>query len=176
MAYHPLVFYPLALFICVMALNVLLASNPIFSALYLVMSMVGLGVMFMVMGAYFLGGVQLAVYAGAVTVLFVMVLMLFDLQKNTNAVAKGALSRLVKVSSVGVFIGLITGALSLTTYKGGGMEFEDAAASMAQTKVLARALFSEYIVAFEILGVLLLVIAIGVVSVSRIKGGTHARD
>jgi len=162
MANNPLVFFPLAFMICAAAVGVLLASNPIFSALFLVLSMICLGVLFIAMGAFFLGGVQLAVYAGAVTVLFVMVLMLFDLKKNANPIAKGLFSRFLKISSIGVFVGLITGAVSLTKYYPAPGEIE-AASSMASTKVLAIGLFKDYVFAFEILGVLLLVIAIGVV-------------
>ncbi len=174
MANNPIVFFPLAFVIAVAALGVLLASNPIFSALFLVLSMVCLGFMFLAMGAFFLGGVQLAVYAGAVTVLFVMVLMLFDLKDNANPIAKGLLSRFLKVSSIGVFVGLITGAVSLTKYYPVPVKAADPS-SMESTRVLAVGLFRDYVFAFEILGVLLLVIAIGVVSVSRIKGGTHDR-
>ena len=98
--------------------------------------MVGLVILFLAMGAYFLGGVHLAVYAGAVTVLFVMVLMLFDLKKNANPIAKGLVSRFLKVSSIGIFVGLITGAVSLTKYYGAPSTELDPS-SMASTKLLA---------------------------------------
>jgi NADH-quinone oxidoreductase subunit J len=72
------IFWFLALITVFSGLIVVTVANPIYSALALVMTMVGIAALFVTLGAYFVAGVQLIVYAGAVMVLFVMVLMLFD--------------------------------------------------------------------------------------------------
>ncbi|MEN0058132.1 MAG: NADH-quinone oxidoreductase subunit J [Bdellovibrio sp.] len=169
-------FWFLAIVTLVSGLSVVLLSNPIYSALCLAMTMVGISALFVTLNAYFIAGVQLIVYAGAVMVLFVMVIMLFDLKKDLQAFTRGRFSGAVKIASVGLLAGLVVGAItmsvSLLTEKttenpvtmGTGME---------STKALGQLLFSKYIFGFEALGVLLLIIAVGAVALARSKGGTH---
>ena len=159
-------------------LSVILLSNPIYSALCLAMTMVGISALFVTLNAYFIAGVQLIVYAGAVMVLFTMVIMLFDLKKDIAAFSKGKLTGALKIASVGLLAGLVVGAVvmsvGLLTEKttdnpvlvGQGME---------STKSIGFILFSKYVFGFEALGILLLVIAVGAVALSRSKGGTHER-
>lgn len=169
------IFYILATLILVSGLMTVLAANPIFSALYLAMTMISLAGMFYTLGAHFIAGVQLIVYAGAVMVLFVMVLMLFDLKAELRAFSKGALSNFLKLVSVALLAGLVVGAIPLSTELLSASEVAAKATSATSTKDLSMLLFTKYVFAFEALGVLLLVVAVGVVAVSRIKGGTHAR-
>lgn len=169
-------FWFLALVALGSGLGVILMSNPIYSALCLAMTMVGVSALFVTLNAFFIAGVQLIVYAGAVMVLFVMVLMLFDLKAELQAFTRGRLTGALKIASVGLLAGLvvagITVSMSLINYKttdnpvlvGNGME---------TTKALGNILFSKYIFGFEALGVLLLVIAVGAVALARSKGGTH---
>ena len=82
-------FYFLAMAIIIFSLAVIMSPNPIYSALFLALTMITLAFMFFMLNAPFIAGVQLIVYAGAVVVLFVMVMMLFDLKKEKEAFAKG---------------------------------------------------------------------------------------
>jgi len=142
------------------------------------MTMVSIAALFATLNAFFLAGVQLIVYAGAVMVLFVMVLMLFDLYKENKAFTKGIFSGALKLLLGGMLAGLIVGAISMSKelYK---VVDEKAITNnltgIESTKVLGKLLFTQYIFGFEILGILLLVIAIGVVALSRSKGGTHVK-
>ena len=68
-------FYGFSVFIIFFALSVLMSKNPIVSALSLAAAMVGVAGVFFALGAHFIAAVQVAVYAGAVMVLFVIVLM-----------------------------------------------------------------------------------------------------
>ena len=95
-----IIFYFLAFGIVLSAAAVVLVANPIYSALFLSITMVTLAFVFFLLKAYFIGAVQLAVYAGAVMVLFVMVLMLFDLKKEKEAFTKGAFSGFLKMHFV----------------------------------------------------------------------------
>ncbi|KYG70847.1 NADH-quinone oxidoreductase subunit J [Bdellovibrio bacteriovorus] len=169
-------FWFLAIVTLVSGLSVILLSNPIYSSLCLAMTMVGISALFVTLNAYFIAGVQLIVYAGAVMVLFVMVIMLFDLKKDLQAFTKGKFSGAVKIASVGLLAGLVVGAIAMSV----GLLTEKttdnpvtAGTGMETTKQLGQILFSKYIFGFEALGVLLLVIAVGAVALARSKGGTH---
>jgi len=169
------IFYFLALCIFCSAACVLLLNNPIHAALSLAITMVSLGFMYLLLDAYFIAGVQMIVYAGAVMVLFVMVLMLFDLEKEAKAYSGGSFGRLIKTIAVFLIVGALVGAFTVTSDWGSDMPVSlgTAAEQVASVKSLAVQTFTQYVFAFELLGILLLIIAIGVVAVSRSKGGTH---
>jgi NADH-quinone oxidoreductase subunit J len=159
------------------ALGVLLLANPIYCALSLVMTMVGIAGLFVTLGAFFIAGVQLIVYAGAVMVLFVMVIMLFDLKNEIQAFARGKFSGALKIASVGMMAGLIVGAIqySVTALDVKPPSEAEIALAADNTKALGKLLFSNYLFGFETLGILLLVVAVGCVALARSKGGTHAK-
>ena len=171
-------FWFLALVTVVSALSVILMVNPIYSALSLAMTMIGVAAIFVTLNAYFLAGVQLIVYAGAVMVLFVMVLMLFDLKHEIQAFTRGRITGAIKIASVGILSGLIVGAVTmgLKTAASATSASDVAKPATDTTRALAENLFIKNIFGFEALGVMLLVIAVGTVALSRSKGGTHARD
>ncbi len=170
------IFYFLAFVTFFSACGVIMVQSPIYSALFLAISMIAVSAIFVTLDAVFVAGVQLIVYAGAVMVLFVMVLMLFDLKHEIEAFSKGVLGGALKLASVGVILGLILGSV----YMSADMVFNNQATPIAANadpvKGLSQALFGNYIFAFEVIGALLLVIAIGAVTLSRIRGGTHADD
>lgn len=173
-----ILFFFLAAVTIISALTVVLATNPIFCALALAMTMISVAGIFGSLNAWFVAGVQLIVYAGAVMVLFVMVLMLFDLKDEVRAFSRGLVSGFLKIASVAVIGGVIAAAIWMSAET----LFSSAptAAATAQvnatmsTKALADLLFKKYLFSFEAMGALLLVIAIGAVALSRIEGGTHA--
>lgn len=172
-----LIFWILAAVTILGGMTVVLVANPVYSALALAATMVGISALFVTLGAYFIAGVQLIVYAGAVMVLFVIVLMLFDLKEEVAAFSRGQVSGAVKLAAVGVLSGLVVGALLM-----GAQSVVDAQVPEATrlkvdaSKSLGIALFERHVFAFEALGVLLLVIAVGTVALARSKGGTHARN
>lgn len=168
-----ILFWFLAIITLSAALTVVLVTNPIYSVLSLVMTMVGVSALFVTLGAYFIAGVQLIVYAGAVLVLFVMVLMLFDLKQELYAFSRGQLGGIIKISAVGMLAGLIVGAILMTSPSSNSSAAE--IANIDNTKALGKMLYTKYLFSFEALGVLLLVVAVGAVALSRSKGGTHAK-
>lgn len=167
-------FWFLAIATVLGGLTVITVSNPIYAALALAFTMVGVAAVFVTLEAYFVAGVQLIVYAGAVMVLFVMVLMLFDLKHEVEAFAKGLISGSLKLLSAGVLAGLLAGAI-LYSSKSQAPAVEAAQATVDPSKALGFRLFTQHIFAFEALGVLLLIIAVGAVALSRSKGGTHGQ-
>src|SRR5690606_27222188 len=140
------------------------------------MTMMLLAGAFFHLNAHFIAGVQVIVYAGAVMVLFVMVLMLFDLQQELVAFSKGFFSGFFKILSVALIAGVVVGSLGQGEALVSGEEVAGTlTASASITKELSYLLYTKYLLAFEVLGVLLLVVAVGVVTVSRVRGGTHAK-
>jgi len=168
-------FYFLGALSLIFGLGVVLYRNPIYSALCLVITMISVAGIFATLDAWFIAGVQLIVYAGAVTVLFVMVLMLFDLKHEMKTFSKGVIGNGVKLASSGVLLGMFSTYIWATyatepTFK---PMAAGATSSIKATKDLATSLFTSYLFAFEVIGLLLLVIAVGAVTLSRITGGTH---
>jgi NADH-quinone oxidoreductase subunit J len=166
-------------FICVFfGAAVITVRNPIYSAMSLVITMIAVAFLFGTLDAWFLAGVQLIVYAGAVTVLFVMVLMLFDLKHEMKTFSKGVLGNGVKLIASGVLLGMMIVYIWSTYATEPTFKPSSAAAtsSIKATKDLATSLYTDYIFAFEAIGALLLIIAVGAVTLSRISGGTHHAD
>lgn len=175
MGLYDFVFYLIALWVTLSGIGVIALANPIYSALSLVSAMVGLASLFVMLEAHFIAAVQLIVYAGAVMVLFVMVLMLFDIKEEVRSFTKGVRGNLMKIAFGGLLCGLLGGiainSSSLISRTNNSSDLPP----METTKELAVELFTRYLFAFEMIGVLLLAIAVGVVAVSRIRGGTHAK-
>lgn len=176
---HDFLFYFIATFSLMCAIGVIVSANPIFASLFLAGAMVGISGIFVTLDAWFVAGVQLIVYAGAVMVLFVMVLMLFDLKHEVEAFSRGLISGVLKLVTAGVILGLILGSVMMSAeaiFNPDPMPLTGAGgAPIDVTRALAQSLFTKYLFGFEVIGFLLLVIAIGAVALSRIAGGTHAK-
>ena len=166
-----ILFYILAALVVATAVGVVMDENPLMSALYLVLTMLGVAGMFFQLNAPFVGAVQIMVYAGAVMVLFVLVMMLIDINKDEEKFSGGNISALFKGLSVGVLSGLLT-SIILRAPASTQMVLAEEATEVID---IARLLFTKYVLAFELMGILLLIIPVGVVALSRIRGGTHER-
>jgi len=135
--------------------------NPVTSAMFLVLTIVSMAGLFVLLNAFFLAAVQVMVYAGAVIVLFLFVIMLLDVKEvekqhyNLFGVVLGLLGLL----SVGGM--LIKAILSSGVGEGLQPQLE------GSTKDLGMKLFTDYVLPFEIMGVLLLVGMIGVILLSK---------
>lgn len=164
-------FYFLSLISIITAVGVVMASNPLQSALYLVMTMVGVAGLFFLLHAPFAAAVQILVYAGAVMVLFVMVLMLIDVNREEEKFTGNTLSLFMK----GLFVGVATGMIAALVTKSTAVTPALTTIKTFTVQMMSKVLFTKYMLAFELLGFMLLVIPIGVVALSRVKGGTHDR-
>ena len=137
------------------------SNNPVTSAMFLVLSIASLAGLFVLLHAFFLAAVQVLVYAGAVMVLFLFVIMLLDLKAEERR----------RIRIVGLFAGGISVAAIAVIF---GMSLPKTAllTSVTQqhegdTASLGRLLFSQYALPFEIVSVLLLVAMVGVVLLSK---------
>ncbi|HEX4085133.1 MAG TPA: NADH-quinone oxidoreductase subunit J [Chthoniobacteraceae bacterium] len=146
------------------AVAVVFNRNPVASALSLVISFVGLAALFVLLDAYFLGVIQVLVYAGAVMVLFLFIIMLLDLKAeqrrkfNVGIIIGG-------VIVAGLFVAQLSAAIS-------GLPFANRTIPrlhdpLADVHNVGTTLFSNYNLPFQVVGVLLLVATIGVVVLSK---------
>lgn len=167
-------FYILAAVAALSALSVVLIANPLYSALLLAVTMLGVAGIYFTLEAYFLAGVQLIVYAGAVMVMFVMVLMLFDLKNERQPFSGGFGSFLLKMATCGWLVGVIFSSIKLSGQFFSKAADGPAADGVVATKELATQLFAKHLFSFELVGVLLLVVLVGAIALARSRGGTHA--
>ena len=156
-----LLFYLFSAGLILTAFQTIFCLSPAKGALYLALSMILLAGLFFLMSAPFLAGLQLIIYAGAVMVLFVMVLMLFNLKQE--------MGDFVKKSSwiwPAFLFGLCAGLISLMAFSSLPREISDN--SFLGGRQIALQIFTEHILIFEMIGLLILLIAIGVVILSRL--------
>ncbi|HEY0510490.1 MAG TPA: NADH-quinone oxidoreductase subunit J [Thermoanaerobaculia bacterium] len=160
------IFFLFAALAVVSAVVVVAHRNPIYSTLSLVLTLFAVAALFVLLGAPFLGAVQILVYAGAIVVLFLFVIMLLNLQKEETAHTDlGAQLWTAGLGAV-VFLGM----LGLLFWRAGS----PAAPALSQEHVslqgLATMLFGDYLLPFEIVGLLLLVAVIGATVAARRPG------
>lgn len=170
-----LMFYMFAGISLLAGLGVLLHPNPVMSVLHLVGAMIGVSGLFFCLQAPFIGMVQLLVYAGAVVILFLFVVMIFDINTEGKQVfSYGTFANGIKILFGGAFAGLM---LFSILFKLNSLYYKspDPMAPQYEVRNLSKVLFTDYLFIFEVLGLLLLVIPVGVVALSRIRGGTHAK-
>jgi NADH-quinone oxidoreductase subunit J len=137
------------------------SRNPVTSAMFLVLTIASLAGLFVLLHAFFLAAVQVLVYAGAVMVLFLFVIMLLDLKAEER--------RKVKKFSIGaglVCVSAILGIL-LATISRTQIDVQEHPLLEGGTVPLGSLLFKQYLLPFEIVSLLLLVAMVGVVLLSK---------
>lgn len=162
---HDLIFYILAGLTLISGLLVVanpFSRNPVTSAIFLVTTILSLAGLFVLLNAFFLAAVQVLVYAGAVIVLFLFVIMLLDLE----AEERRSFSRTLIVLSV-VTVGALVGLLAKVMLSVKDGPFPDHPTLKGETIPLGEMLFTQYLLPFEIVSVLLLVAMVGVILLSK---------
>ncbi len=145
------------------ALNLVLQTQPISSALSLVGVMGSLAVLYLLLGGEFLAAVQLIVYAGAIMVLFTFVIMLLNAgseKKPTRKVLRTAVALPLLFTLAGI------GAYLAATQTPSG-DFVRFGAFTAGPLEIGRALFTRYLLPFEVTSVLILIAILGAIVLAR---------
>ncbi len=135
--------------------------NPVTSAMFLVLTIISMAGLFVLLHAFFLAAVQILVYAGAVMVLFLFVIMLLDLKEEARRHLK-SFAVVTGVLSVGALA-----ALTLKTIWTSGVGQGLTPQIEGATGSLGKMLFTQYLLPFEIVSVLLLVAMVGVILLSK---------
>lgn len=163
---NPIIFIILAAVAIAAALGMLLSRNAIHSALFLVLNFATVAVFYIILNAPFIGMVQITVYAGAIVVLFLFVIMLLGAEqlRGIGEMVRGGerwqqiLAGLLAVTLIGVFVFMLLQ---------GGPVTDSATMIDASPQALGILLFSGYVFPFEVTGMLLLVAIIGVYVLSK---------
>ena len=155
------------------ASGVITRRNPVHAALSLVLTLFGVAVHFVALEAYFLAAVQIIVYAGAIVVLFLFVIMLLGVDKAEDLqteplVAQRWLAGIAGLGLLGLLVIAVSrGAEMLTTRAEGLATSAEGASGDANIQQLARSVFGDYVVAFELTSILLVVAVVGTVMLAR---------
>ena len=152
------------------ALGVVLFRNPVHNALSLVATLFGVAVLFIAQEAYFLAAIQVIVYAGAIVILFLFVIMLLGVDR-TEAIERDPfrLRRTITILGGAVLLAGTVAILLAAGQRATGREALTAPLDPSVTDVerLGRAIFTDYVFAFEITALLLTVAVVGAVVLTR---------
>ena len=148
------------------AINLLLQTHPINSALSLIVVMTSLAVLYLLLGAEFLAAAQIIVYSGAIMVLFVFVVMLLNAGREERTLGSRAACALGFPAVAVILAVLATLILHIKGLGGAAMS-----QGITTTEDLSRVLFHELLLPFEVTSVLILIAILGAVALARLGNG-----
>jgi NADH-quinone oxidoreductase subunit J len=169
---HLILFLLFAGFCLAGAINLLLQSHPISSALSLIVVMVSLAVLYLLLGAEFLAVAQVIVYGGAVMVLFTFVVMLLNAGREERTMGSRS-ARAVGFPAVVALFAIFATVIINTP----GLGMVGAQDPITSTEDLSRVLFHELLLPFEVTSVLILIAILGAVALaSHGHGDPHGNQ
>jgi NADH-quinone oxidoreductase subunit J len=156
------VFYFLSFLAILSALMVVISKNPVHSVLYLIITFFAIAGHYVLMNAQFLAAVHIIVYAGAIMVLFLYVIMMLNLNAEVEP-HKSAMQKIAATIAGGILMIVLVGALRNASPASG-----DAVNSQAGLiKNLGHALFNEFALPFEVSSILFLAAMVGAVMLGK---------
>lgn len=169
-----ILFYIFAALTLVPALMVVLSRNPVNSAMFMIVAFIGVACMFLLLEAYFLAILQVLVYAGAVMVLFLFIIMLLDVEQvratkpSIWAVLGGTLGLMMLLTAV-LYLFLPSDHLPSPELSAApALAHESTPFAFATSaKAFGYLLFTKYMLPFQVAGFLLLVAMVGVIVLSK---------
>ncbi len=168
MTFEQVVFFVLAAVAAFSAVMVILQRNPVNSALYLILNFFCLSGLYLTLNAQFIAMVQVLVYAGAIMVLFLFVIMLLNLGDDKRLREHlGARTYL----GIGFSVGLVLELLYIFVYHSGNTMIQQSSNSVeiGTVEYIGKVLFSKFIFPFEITSLLLLAAIVGAVILAKKK-------
>ncbi|MGH8047871.1 MAG: NADH-quinone oxidoreductase subunit J family protein [Chthoniobacterales bacterium] len=162
-------FWAFAALMLAFALGVVFLRNPVSSAMCLVVSFIGLASLFFLLDAFFIGIIQILVYAGAVMVLFLFIIMLLDLkaEKRRRINLPAWLGGVVVIAGFVAILARVIHSGAKETLADFTLTKPELSPAAADVKAIGFTLFTDFNLPFQIIGVLLLVATIGVVVLSK---------
>ena len=171
---HSLFFYFFSIIAVFAAVMVTVSRNAVYSVFFLILVFISISILFIMIGAEFLGMIMLIVYVGAVAVLFLFVVMMLNI---TEQLTKRSSRRgLINNISIGSIVGVIIFLELLVVV--GGWKYKGTFAPLSATKLnldisnthaLGNILYTDYIHLFQISGMILLVAMIGAITLTFSK-------
>ncbi len=173
MTFDLIFFLILSLIAIATAIGMLMSRNAIYSALFLVLNFTTVAVFYLLLGAPFIAMAQITVYAGAIMVLFLFVIMLL----GAEALPKAEVLRWQTPLAIGLAIALAVEATFIfLTRAGSARDVVPPAAtanSMENLREMGMILFDQYLLPFEVTSILLLVAMLGVIVLTRKEKKVH---
>lgn len=163
-----LLFWLLAVLALIASFSMIMQRNPVYSALFLIVTLLGLAGLFLLLSAHFLAVIQIIVYAGAIMVLFLFVIMLLDIRRT-----EVTLSRVKLQKSLGALLVIVFFVETVVVLRSGSVgtmaaaTITSPAADFGTAQALGRALFADYVLPLELAAVLLFVAIIGAIVLSK---------
>ena len=157
-------FYFIACLTIISALFVVLNRNPVYSAVMLVFCFFSLAALYVLLEAYFVAVLEIIVYAGAIMVLFLFVIMLINVGKEIAATS------IIVKAKVLPFVLVVLFSLNiilLILWRNEGLHQSNTISSVGSITAIGQALFTKYLLPFEIASLLLLVALIGTVYLAK---------
>ena len=158
---HLILFIVFAGFCLAGAINLLLQSHPINSALSLIVVMTSLAVLYLLLGAEFLAIAQIIVYAGAIMVLFTFVVMLLNAGREERTLGSRSASKVGFHAVVAIL-----GVIATVILRAQGLGVAGLRDGITSTEELSRVLFHELLLPFEVTSVLILIAILGAVALA----------
>ncbi len=168
--FEALIFIVMGLMAIVCAICVVFQKNPIYSAIFLIQTMVALAVLYVMLHAQFIAAIQIMVYAGAIMVLFIFVIMLLNLSKRDEEAFK---DKLILQKGTAIFLGLVLfGVIGVVTLKSvlhgtKGEYTPENINAIGNTQLVGKLLFTDYVFPFEIASILLFAAIIGAIVLAK---------
>ncbi len=171
---HSLFFYFFSIIAVFSAVMVTLSRNTVYSVFFLILVFVTVSILFIMIGAEFLGMIMLIVYVGAVAVLFLFVVMMLNVTQQS--IQKISRKGFINNMSVGTIVGVIIFLELLDA--DGGWKYKDSFtpissanydSSLSNTHLLGSVLYTDYIHLFQISGLILLIAMVGAITLTFSK-------
>jgi NADH-quinone oxidoreductase subunit J len=168
MEFTTVLFYIFALLLTVSALKVITSRNPVASALFLVLAFFNAAAIWMLLEAEFLAILLVLVYVGAVMVLFLFVVMMLDI--NVDVLSRDFRRFIPMATIVGAIIVIETALILWHGFGGTHTPVRDTSAAatsaMSNTRLIGKIIYTDYIFAFEVAGLVLLVAIIAAIALT----------
>jgi NADH-quinone oxidoreductase subunit J len=168
MTFEQVVFFSLAAVAALSAVMMILQRNPVNSALYLILNFFCLAGLYLSLNAQFIAMVQVLVYAGAIMVLFLFVIMLLNLGDDKSLREHLGVRTYL---GTGFSIGLVLELLYIFEYRStsSALQQSPGAAEMGTVEYVGKVLFTKFLFPFEVTSLLLLAAIVGVVILAKKK-------
>jgi NADH-quinone oxidoreductase subunit J len=158
-------FYFLSFLAVLSAMMVVFSKNPVYSVLYLIITFFSIAGHYVLLNAQFLAVVHVIVYAGAIMVLFLYVIMMLNLNRDSET-EKSSLLKIAATICAGLLLIVMVGSLKSADAP---MVAQNAGVSIGNIKTLGQVLFNDFLLPFEITSILLLAAIVGAVMLAKSK-------
>ena len=159
-----LLFMIFAAIAVVCAINLVVQTHPISSAISLIGVMGALAALYLLLGGEFIAAAQLVVYAGAIMVLFIFVIMLLNAGAETGR-TRSLTAQILGVPAIIAFLGAVVFSIQRLFPAGSPVSFGAFTGGKAEN--VGHALFAQYLLPFEVTSVLILIAIIGAIVLAR---------